>query len=198
MTATFVEFGRSAYTFDSAEPITVHTHLEIELVFVERGTLVLEYAGTPEPVHAGTVVAYWAGLPHGVRALEGRIHVAQLPVVEVLSWAGSARVDQLLAGGLRREAAPDVDRAAFARWTTDLATDDQELHAIAGLEMQARLRRCLRGPAPSGPPPTSPTTAGVAAAIRYVVRHYLEPFTVADVAAAAGWRRDQPAGGATI
>lgn len=192
MTATFVEFGRSAYTFDDTGPIAIHTHLEIELVFVEHGSMVLEYAGAEETVSAGELATYWAGLPHGVRALDGRVHVAQLPVVEVLSCAGRTRVDQLLAGRLHRETTvePAADRVSFARWSADLAGDDAELHAVAGLEMQARLRRCLRTAAPSGPQPTSPTAAGVAAAIRYVVRHFMEPFTVDDVAAAVGWRRD--------
>lgn len=196
---TFVEFGLSAFSFaDPVGSVSAHTHLELEMVFIEAGAMTLEYAGTDQRIDAGELVVYWAGLPHGVTDVRGRFHVAQVPLVEVLAWAGAGtRVDQLLAGRFHREAvardAAVADRVAFTRWSADLATDDPQLHAIAGLEMQARLRRCLHSTTPASPAgqrPGAPTTAGVAAAIRYVVRHFLEPVTVDDIAGAVGWQRD--------
>jgi transcriptional regulator GlxA family with amidase domain len=60
--------------------------------------------------------------------------------------------------------------------------------------MQARLRRFLHATARASRTPVerpgAPTASGVTAAIRYVLRHFMVPITVDDIATATGWRRD--------
>jgi AraC-like DNA-binding protein len=205
VTPRFDEFGLSTFSFEypagGAGRAQPHTHLELELVSVQTGAVTLAHAGSQEEIGAHELVSYWAGLPHAVYEVRpGSVfRVAQVPIVDVLGWAGStASIDQLLAGRLLRQplTADEVaaDRLSFARWSADLGTGDVRLHAIAGQEMQARLRRFLhattrtsRGPVER---PGSPTASGVTSAIRYVLRHFMVPITVDDVATATGWQRD--------
>lgn len=199
----FDEFGLSTFSFEypAGGAGRAHTHLELELVSVETGAMTLAHAGSHEEVGARELVGYWAGIPHAVVDVRpGSVfRVAQVPIVDVLGWTGSAAsIDQLLAGRFLRQplTADEVaaDRLSFARWSADLESGDEQLHAIAGQEMQARLRRFLhataraaRGPAER---PGSPTASGVTAAIRYVLRHFMVPITVDDIATAIGWQRD--------
>jgi AraC-like DNA-binding protein len=126
--------------------------------------------------------------------------VAQLPIVDVLSWIGSPDIiDRLLSGEVLRENAEvAMDRPAFARWTTDLASGEARLRTAVELEIQARLHRLVQHISPVEPSSerrpaertTAATTHVAAAAIRYVVRHFMEHITIDDVAHALGRNHD--------
>jgi AraC-like DNA-binding protein len=203
-------FGLSAYNFrldgdesiDGLRNAPAHTHLELEIHFVESGAMTLEYASREMRLCEGEIVAFWGGIPH--RDLdpvspETIYHVAQVPIVEVLTWSASRPVlDRLLCGELLKSAPEDVDphadRSAFTRWHRDLDSTDPCLRRAAEMEIEARLLRLLGQAAPlssavvrhSG----AATAEMVARAIGYVTRHFMEPISVEDIATAVNRNHD--------
>lgn len=207
----FDEFGLSAFSFDvrrhdgaasPGESGPPHTHLELEMLLIESGGMTLEVGGALEHIRPGELAAYWGGLPHQVVDVDPSTvyHVAQVPIAKVLSWIGSAAMfDRLLSGTLlRSDSSTDQavsDDLAFERWSVDLATGDPALAVAVELEIQARLHRLIRSLATTDPTGQARSVASagssfVAAAIRFVVRHFMESFTVDDIARAAGRNRD--------
>ncbi|SEE56259.1 helix-turn-helix domain-containing protein [Jiangella alba] len=207
----FEDFGLTAFTFRRERKFgqphdlrgsPLHTHLEIELHFVECGAISLDCGGREDRLHRGELQAFWGGIPHRDVDPEPPLtvyHVAQLPIVNVLTWEGSAEIlDRLLAGEVVRSAPELLDRTAdqlaFARWTSHLATGDHRLRAAVEMEIQARLLRLLVDTASmtrSAAPHTGTATADlVARAIRYVTRHFVEEITIKDVAQAVDKHHD--------
>lgn len=211
----FDDYGFSAFSFTGAEGLprlapALHTHLEIEFDLVTGGTMGLEFAGTEYEVTPSRPVLFWGGIAHRVTLLDEAavLHVAQVPIVHVLSWVATGRLlDRLLAGEFLQDEPDDddavADRLLFARWTKDMAAEDMDRRRAAELEIQARVSRLLaaaprsvagggrasasgeRSPAPSG----TATAARLALATRYVAGHFFEPITVDDVAEACGLGR---------
>jgi AraC-like DNA-binding protein len=203
--AQFMDYGLSCFSYRPTEDTRwraspPHTHLELELVLVESGWVLLDVLGREERVEPGQLVGFWGGIPHRVLDADAAVvgHVAQIPIVDVLSWIASPRtVDLLLSGRVLRSGRPGAAAAmeafAFGRWTDDLASGSAFRRAAAQLEIQARLHRLVD----EGLPPPRPDsldhgpTAGIAAAaIRFIVRHFMEDITVEDVATAVGRSRD--------
>lgn len=206
----FEPYGLSAFTVepksdgdrpDDQRQFPHHTHLEVEIHFVESGAITLDHAGRDERLTAGELLAFWGGIPHrDVDPEPGTVyHVAQVPIVNVLKWIESRAVlDRLLSGQLLKSAASPVDAAVdkltFGRWTSDLASGDARLRTVAELEVQARLIRLLHTASSTKPllaRGDGTTTAElVALAIQYVTRHFMEHITVDDIATAVGRNHD--------
>lgn len=198
----FEDFGLSAFSFHiddrprSGPQQPPHTHLEIELDLVVGGGMVMDLAGARHRVGALEPILFWGGIPHHVVEVDPGValHVAQVPITEVLAWdCGSRLLDRLLAGELLRDRAGDgdVDRMLFSRWAQDVARGADSRRAAA-LEIQARIYRLLASGATTRARQSSPGTAmaaHVAVAIRFLAAHFLEPVTVDDVAAACGLGR---------
>ncbi|WP_157987536.1 helix-turn-helix domain-containing protein [Jiangella endophytica] len=208
--ARFEPYGLSAFTFrrepeggrmDDLRVGGCHTHLELEIHCVESGSITLDLGGREVRLVPGELAAFWGGVPHRDIDPEPPVtvyHVAQVPIVNVLAWAGSAELlDRLLAGELvisvPRPDERTVDTLAFTRWVSDLRSPDIRLRSAVEMEMHARLLRLLAASTPASrirKPPGSATATLVATAIQYVTRHFVEPFTVEDVARAVGRHHD--------
>lgn len=200
----FEDYGLSAFTehispaATHTRPLQPHTHLELEMVYVERGGLAIDFGGVLESIRAGEIAVYWGGLPHAAAHTHAAtFHVAQLPLVAALSWhAAERRLEGLLRGDFIRSALAAADRRlhdyTFPRWTLDLQTGDAELRAIVDMEIQSCIRRLLHKGA--GQPPAArtgtATAAGIARAVRFISRHFMSPLRTSDIAAAVGWSRD--------
>ncbi len=209
----FHDYGLSAFTFRPADPVSAtwmerlqrqgcHTHMEIEMISVETGSVMLEHTGRRVTLAAGELAVFWAGLPHQVADLENTAvyHVAQIPVVCVLSWIGhTGAMAGFLKGEVRisQSSARDVacDVGLFSRWPEDLMSGDPLSIAPAELEVQARLRRFLRDPAAPAelaPVPKSDRASADLAArtIRYVTRRFMEHLSVEEIARHVGLNHD--------
>jgi AraC-like DNA-binding protein len=207
----FEDYGLSAFTFrreledgrmDDLRVAQCHTHLELEVHCVESGSITLDLGGREERLVQGELAAFWGGVPHRDIDPEPPVtiyHVAQVPIVNVLAWAGSAELlDRLLAGELVTSVTgPDeriVDTRMFTRWVSDLGSSDIRLRSAVEMEMQAGLLRLLTRSAPATGtirhPAGGATAALVASAIHYVTRHFVEPFTIDDVAREVGRHHD--------
>lgn len=208
----FHDYGLSAFTFCPGEPINpllvqqdtegCHTHMEIEMIYVERGEVLFEHTGRHLIITEGELAVFWAGLPHQAVASDTvtAFHVAQIPVVCVLSWIGhTGAMAGFLKGEVRISRSSARDRACdlglFSRWTEDLMSGDPLLIAPAELEVQAMLRRFLRdSTAPvelSRVPRSDRASADLAArTIRYVTRRFMEPLSVEEIAQHVGLHHD--------
>lgn len=211
----FQEYGQasaSAFTYrreptggmmDDLRDAPCHTHLDLEIHFVDTGSITLDCAGREIRLGAGNLLAFWGGIPH--RDVDPEppttvYHVAHVPIVNVLTWTTSAEVlDRLLAGELLTAATSDVEMIvesqAFQRWSEDLSTDDSRLRNAAEMEIQARLIRLLSqsntipGPRTHHHIPSAATQL-VAQAIRFVTAHFVDRIKVDDIAQAVDKHHD--------
>lgn len=207
----FDDYGLSAFTFrplaggphpNDLRDTACHTHVELEIHFVESGSITLDFSGREVRVEPGELLAFWGGIPH--RSVDPEppatvFHVAQVPIVNVLTWVATAQVlDRLLDGELLRSIpAPnsvESDRLAFARWSSDMQSGDQRLRLAAEIEIHARLLRLLGDTSAGGAVrqrrPGTATAGLVARTIQFVTRHFVEHITVADVARAVDRNHD--------
>lgn len=169
-----------------------HDDLEINLV-AEGGTMLYLFGGVPVEVGPGSVAAFWAAVPHQLVANSvTRAHWVNVPFQTFLGWGlPDSLIDRLLSGTpliSPPSAAVETDPANFAQWATDLASNQQERHRIAMLEVEARVRRLAL--ATLGEPVRQYTGGDAAlrqvvAMVRHIAEHFREPLTVADIANAA-------------
>ena len=134
-------------------------HNEIELNFLESGTVTYLLGGRKTVVDSGRLSAFWAAIPHQIIDF-GRAtsyFVVTIPLQWFLQWRLPEHfVQPLLQGLLVSE--PTTDRAVsdsqlFAHWEEDLPHAGAELQKAVLLEMQARLvRLALNLPVRPKPP----------------------------------------------
>jgi AraC-like DNA-binding protein len=175
-----------------------HRHDDIEVNVVVGGELVYLFGGRTVRIAAGQIGAFWAVMPHQVvQVADGTVsHWLTIPISMFLTWSfpDAARSSLLAVRPLigPTDADEDVEGAAFARWTSDLASGSEERRGVAALEMQARLRRlALAGQRPVGEEHeyeragSTPAMAHAAGMAQFVAQRYADPIGPVDVAAAA-------------
>ncbi|MFC8510965.1 helix-turn-helix domain-containing protein [Streptomyces sp. NPDC057411] len=173
---------------------TAHRHDDLEINFVAGGgSMLYLYGGELLEVAAGGLAVFWAAIPHQLVASGAtRVHWLHVPFDRFLAWGlPQSLVARVLSGApmiTPADRADGSDPLKFTQWAADLAAGDAELHRIAMLEIQARVRRLAL--ATAGDPVhryagDDPALRQAVAMARYIARHFREPITVADVAAAA-------------
>jgi AraC-like DNA-binding protein len=126
-------------------------HNEIELNFLESGTVTYLLGGRKTVVQAGRLSAFWAAIPHQIIDFgrEPTYFVATIPLQCFLQWRLPEHfVQRLMQGQLLGES--DTERAGsdarlFGDWESDLVRQDPGLDKVVLLEMHARLMRLARG-----------------------------------------------------
>ncbi|MFE9425999.1 helix-turn-helix domain-containing protein [Kitasatospora sp. NPDC006697] len=171
-----------------------HRHDDLEINFVaDGGPLLYLYGGELVEVAAGGLTVFWAAIPHQLVASGAtRVHWLHVPFDRFLGWGLPQSLLARLLSGVPAvtpaEHADACDPAKFTQWASDLAAGDAELHHIAMLEIQARVRRlafATIGDPGRGYAGDDPALRQVVAMARHIAQHFREPVTVADVAAAA-------------
>lgn len=122
-------------------------HNEVELNFLESGTVTYLLGGRRTVVDAGRLSVFWAAIPHQIIDYGGETayFVATIPLQCFLQWRLPDHfVQPLLQGRLIHE--PTTDRAIsdtqlFAQWEEDLLRTNPEIEKAVLLELQARLVR---------------------------------------------------------
>jgi AraC family transcriptional regulator, melibiose operon regulatory protein len=178
----------------------VHTHAEIEMNLLLRGSMTYLVGGRFRTLHADEPTVFWAGVPHRlIEVGEGTefVHVTvplpwllQLDLPPVL-W--EALLDgAFVTGDLEDADELALDRLLFQRWVRDLAPDASATRrSTAFLEVEARLRRFAEHahvPKPSGElhPATTQTRRQVEEIVRFLGEHYADPIDVGTVARVVG------------
>ncbi|WP_051836147.1 helix-turn-helix domain-containing protein [Streptomyces sp. NRRL WC-3742] len=173
---------------------TAHRHDDLEINFVaDGGSMIYLYGGELLEVAEGGLVMFWAAIPHQLVASRAtRVHWLHVPLDRFLAWGlPQSLLARVLSGVpvIAPTARADAsDPAKFTQWAADLAAGDDELHHIAMLEIQARVRRLARatvGDPVHGYAGDDPALRQAVAMARHIAHHFREPITVAEVAAAA-------------
>lgn len=134
-----------------------HRHHDVEINFLERGSVSYLINGTLATVPAHTFAVFWATVPHQLVRSEkgtGGFSWLRLPLAWLLHWKMPAGLMKpLLAGRLVLDAEPltaDLDRVR--RWNGMLARESPAWSKIVLLEIQARLLAlALRRPSAAKP-----------------------------------------------
>ena len=175
-------------------------HNEIELNFLETGTVTYLLGGRKTVIEAGRLSAFWAAIPHQIIDFgsEPAYFVATIPLQWFLQWRLPDHFTQrLLQGQLLHE--PTTGRASsdgplFAHWEDDLLEKDAGLEKAVLLEMHARLVRLARSvPADTKRPKPRARSAGVTDTglnkvehmACFIAQHYTDRLTVEQIAAVA-------------
>jgi len=122
-------------------------HNEVELNFLESGSVTYLLGGNKTVVEAGKLSVFWAAIPHQIIdfGADTSYFVATIPLQCFLQWRlPEDFVQPLMQGRLVGE--PTGERAnsdaqLFEHWETDLLKKQAELERPVLLEMQARLIR---------------------------------------------------------
>ena len=179
---------------------TAHRHDDIEVNLVaEGGPMLYLIGGALVEVAQGSVVVFWAAIPHQLIANRAdHVHWLHLPFDRFLSWGLPEPLVTRLLSGVPAISAPaqadPTDPAKFTQWAADLATGQAEPRRIAMLEIEARLRRLTLvafgdpvHPEHAMHPEIGddPALRQVVSMVRHIAAHFREPITIADIAAAA-------------
>jgi AraC-like DNA-binding protein len=122
-------------------------HNEVEINFLETGSLTYLLGGQKAFFRAGRVSLFWAAIPHQILAFDPatRYFVATIP----FSWFLQFKLPDVFVQSLLRGDSfsdPDDSKAVsdeglFSQWERDLKKPQAQTTAIVMLEMEARLLR---------------------------------------------------------
>jgi AraC-like DNA-binding protein len=173
---------------------TAHRHDDVEVNLVaEGGPMRYLIGGELVEVAPGSVVVFWAAIPHQLIANRAdRVHWLHLPFDRFLSWGLPEPLVTRLLSGVPAISAPaqadPTDPAKFTQWAADLATGQAESRRIAMLEIEARIRRLTMATLGDPVRPDvgdDPALRQVVSMVRLIAARFREPITVAEIAAAA-------------
>ena len=120
-------------------------HNEVELNFLESGTVTYLLGGTKTTVEAGKLSVFWAAIPHQIIDFGAKTayYVVTIPLQCFLQWRLPENfVQPLMQGHLVSEPTAgraDSDGHLFEHWENDLLKKVPNLERPVLLEMQARL-----------------------------------------------------------
>jgi len=193
----FAPYGFTCERWQPERMARANRHNEIELNYLDEGSITYLLGGRRMSVRSGRLAAFWAAIPHQIIAIESRTpyFVATIP----LAWFLQCRLPGNFVGKLLRGEAVDepdqaravLDTALFPSWTNDLERGDAEQKRAALLEVEARL---LRLAARVGSSRARPAPLDIGAAIpervekmaTFLATNYTEKLTVQEIADAAG------------
>jgi AraC-like DNA-binding protein len=175
-----------------------HQHNEVELIFMERGSLTYRFTGSAMEFREGNVISFWSAVPHRISEVGAGAEMCWItvPLGVFLQWRmPEAFVSRTLQGGIMvsRDPLPS-DSLSFRQWERDLNFNNDERARIAALEMEARLRRFALETERSGVAASrrlKPSfSGGVAGRIEkmtlFIAQNHKKNIRAADVAKAAG------------
>jgi AraC family transcriptional regulator, melibiose operon regulatory protein len=175
-----------------------HRHNEVELNYVEEGSVTYVSGASQATVSTGQFAVFWAAIPHRLvrREEPTTLHWLTLPLAWFLRWRLSEPlVHAVLHGKVVSSAdtGSTYDLALFRRWHDDLEDGSEDRREVLLLELEARLRR-LTVPVDAGeatldvarPLPDERGLDNVERMTRYIAEHYAEPLRVADIARVVG------------
>lgn len=181
-----------------ARPIPMrreHLHQEVELNFLDKGSVTYLLNGRLATIPARCWCAFWAAVPHRIISVQnaGNFHWFTVPVAWVLDWSLPASfVSSLLRGKLTiGPHASQEDARTAARWRAWLRRGDRRWQEVAALEVQAGLLRLAlerpgRRVVSRAAVPTISGLRHVEKISRYLAEHYQEEIQASEAARHAG------------
>ena len=193
-----VSFGFHVGRGRQREMTAADQHNEIELNYVERGTLTLRHGAEIFTLSKGDALLYWAAIPHQVTVADIGTEISWmvLPLSWFLEWNLHPRFSRSLLSG---EALPVPSNPGWGelssllqRWARDYSLHVPEMQSILELEVQAFFRRLAfhypkRKPAyPGSLSPGRQASERMQQMVRLVTERFRDPLTIPQIAAAAG------------
>ncbi len=190
----FEPYGLTCVHWKPSRMLRPDHHNEVELNFLESGTVTYLLGGRKVVLTAGHLGVFWAAIPHQIIDYgdEPSYCVATIPLPWFLQWRLPEHlVGQLMRGQLIVEPSgrrAGFDALLFSRWESDLAQDRPGLEAAVLLEMQARLLR-LAGSVPVRRTVSSRQKLFAAKGLSkveqmacFIAQHYLQKLSVQRIA----------------
>ncbi|MDB5078791.1 MAG: hypothetical protein JWP00_715 [Chloroflexi bacterium] len=172
-----------------------HCHDDVELNFLEEGSITYLFGEKQVTVEAGEFTIFWATMPHQLVMSQEltRMYWLHLPLASFLQWQLPNPLNEIILNGklvVDRENDYNAhDRISFKQWNADLKPDSGIQPGIVLLEIEARLRRlALKWSATPkqkeepGQKKGGPTPGKVEQMALFIVEHYTEPINIEQIA----------------
>jgi AraC-like DNA-binding protein len=167
-----------------------HAHADIELNLVFGGGVRYFFGGRFVDVAPGRLAALWAAIPHQAVSVEPGTEIAWvcIPLAQFLRWdLREAAMRRLLRGELVIEPEGSADDAArLRRWASEYGGGDPYDVRTVALEVEARVRRLLRGGAARPRLAAQGASTRVEEIAAWLGEHYRDELTLAGIGAAVG------------
>ncbi len=202
-----IDIDLSAYGFANAcyyPPALMrrpHRHNEVEMNFVEQGSITYLFGSARVSVKPGQTALFWATIPHQLILLEERtiLHWVTIPFATFLQWQlPDVLARQVICGKFITDPeegeATDfqASKVQFRRWYADLQQGTEENRKIVLLEVEARLRRLalsMNGAhddeltrQDTRPPLAAGEPSNVERMACFIAEHYTESLSVEQIA----------------
>ncbi|HEY3391702.1 MAG TPA: helix-turn-helix domain-containing protein [Lacipirellulaceae bacterium] len=144
------DFAPYGFTCEIWEPRRMprpDRHDEIEINFLDRGSLTYLFGGQHVTVEARQVTAFWAAVPHQIIGFDklNFYYVVTVPFGWVLQWGVPEQMLTALTQGQviadRRRARGQLDRQLFDQWHRDFTGGSHIERDVIVLELRARMLR---------------------------------------------------------
>jgi AraC-like DNA-binding protein len=204
----FAPYGFTCEVWEPRQMPRPDRHDEIEINFLDRGSLTYLMGGQRVTVHARRVSAFWAAVPHQIVAFDNvnYYYVVTVPFGWVLQWGLPEQLMVALTQGQivadTRCTRPALDRQLFEQWHEDVE-GRRSTNNVVVLELRARLLRLAesvvdedRTPAVVGnnSSPLQQTNLEKAESMAcFVARNYTSRIQVKDIAGCVGLHPDYAA-----
>lgn len=173
-----------------------HTHPDIELNYIIKGSITYRHGGIQRSFGPGSLVLFWAGVPHQTLSLPGARNGiwSHLPLPWVLEWdLTNDFAGRLLSGELLSfDVAPQV----LEKWPEEYLKHDVYIDRMLQLEIQLTLMRlALDLPPKQSPHPPSQNIQSdnsdihITRVTAFIGKHFHEEIKVQDIADAVGLNR---------
>lgn len=206
------EFTPYGFTCEIWEPRRMprpDRHDEVEVNFLNRGTLTYLIGGERITVQPRRVTAFWAAVPHQIVAFEdvNFYYVVTVPFGWVLQWGLPEHMLSALTQGQivsdNSGSRAIIDSQMFEQWYADVEKDSDSNREVVVLELRARLLRLARSIQKLNASPAlladtsrerKQTNLEKAEAMAcFVARNYTSRIQVKDIAACVGLHPDYAA-----
>lgn len=143
----FAPYGFTCEIWEPRQMQRPDRHDEIEINFLDRGTLTYLIGGERITVHPRRVTAFWAAVPHQIVAFNkvNYYYVVTVPFGWVLQWGLPERLmTALTQGQIVADARTDrakLDQRLFEQWHEDVEKLPNSNRDVVVLELRARLLR---------------------------------------------------------
>ncbi|MGE3242155.1 MAG: helix-turn-helix domain-containing protein [Pirellulales bacterium] len=205
----FAPYGFTCEVWEPRQMLRPDRHDEIEINFLDRGTLTYLIGGDRVTVQPRRVTAFWAAVPHQIVAFNkvSYYYVVTVPFGWVLQWGLPERLmTALTQGQIVADPNPDrakLDQRLFEQWHEDVELAPDANREVVILELRARLLR-LAGTVlenhrhvaatPEATAPRQQTNLEKAEAMAcFVARNYTSRIQVKDIAECVGLHPDYAA-----
>jgi AraC-like DNA-binding protein len=163
-----------------------HTHPDVEVNYVRKGTLKYLLHGQFQEFRAGEIAVFWAGIPH--QTLQKKTEIEGIWLTLPLPWLLRGKHTQEIAGRLLRGevirwTAGRHAESVFEQWRQDFSGSDLRLKDIAKIEIESYFSRLAIAQEARPPKPSLAVGEGpINRVLAFLAAHSREDLTVADIA----------------